>query len=193
MSFRDLPASAAWHHHGSREGYEAVFISTDDSGYHLDGHTVATEGVHTWVVRYSITLNERWITTAAQVWAWSHLGSRTVQLDAPQPGRWRINGSIAPDLEGCLDVDLESSSCTNTFPVHRLGLDVGESADTPAAYVRALDLNVERLEQRYRRVDDEKAHQRYDYAAPAFEFSARLVYDESGLLLEYPGIGSRVL
>lgn len=34
--------------------------------------------------------------------------------------------------------------------------------------------------------------QRYDYAAPVFGFTDRLVYDESGLVLEYPGIARRV-
>lgn len=193
MSFMDLPASAAWRHSGSRDGYEAVFLRTDDTGHHLDGHTVATEGHHPWVVRYAITLNERWMTKAAQVWAWSHLGSHTVQVDTNRAGQWSVNGSVAPELEGCLDVDLESSCCTNTIPIHRLQLGVGQAADAPAAYIRALDLSVHRLEQRYSRLDDEPSRQRYDYHAPGFEFTAVLVYDESGLVVEYPGIGSRVL
>jgi hypothetical protein len=41
------------------------------------------------------------------------------------------------------------------------------------------------------RTTDRGAHQRYDYAAPAFEFGCRLVYDESGLVLSYPGIAVR--
>jgi uncharacterized protein len=50
---------------------------------------------------------------------------------------------------------------------------------------------VERLEQTYLRITDEAACQRYDYAAPAFGFAARLVYDKSGLVLDYPGIAVR--
>jgi hypothetical protein len=90
-------------------------------------------------------------------------------------------------LDGCLDVDLESSALTNAFPVHRLGLDVGERADTPAAYVRALDLSVERLEQSYVRLDDDDGgRRRYHYAAPGFAFECELTYDDSGLVLDYP-------
>jgi uncharacterized protein len=37
------------------------------------------------------------------------------------------------------------------FPARRLELAVGRHADAPAAYVRAEDLRVERLEQRYLR------------------------------------------
>jgi uncharacterized protein len=52
-----------------------------------------------------------------------------------------------PGPDGCRDVDLEASPCTNTIPIHRLGLEAGDSADAPAAYVRWLDLSVQRLEQ----------------------------------------------
>ncbi len=90
-----------------------------------------------------------------------------------------------------MDVDLESSAVTNALPVHRLQLATGARADAPAAYVPAAGLTVERLDQTYVRVSDDGAHQRYDYAAPAFDFSCRLVYDPSGLVLEYPGIAVR--
>jgi len=75
--------------------------------------------------------------------------------------------------------------------VHRLGLTTGAHAAPPAAYVRALDLRAERLEQSYARLPDEAGNQRYRYAAPAFGFTCTLVYDESGLVLEYPGIAAR--
>jgi hypothetical protein len=88
-------------------------------------------------------------------------------------------------------VDLESSAVTNALPVHRMALPVGARAAAPAAYVRAADPSVERLEQEYLRTTDQGAHQRYDYSAPAFEFTCRLVYDESGLVLSYPGIAVR--
>jgi len=47
----------------------------------------------------------------------------------------------------------------------------------PAAYVRALDLTVERLEQTYLRLPDNGSHQGYDYTAPVFDFACRLVYE----------------
>ena len=94
-------------------------------------------------------------------------------------------------LDDCLDVDLESSSLTNAFPVHRLGLEIGEQADAPAAYVRAVDLSVERLQQRYTRLENSGTNERYHYASPSFGFECELIYDEFGLVLEYPGIARR--
>ncbi|WP_327148975.1 putative glycolipid-binding domain-containing protein [Nocardia sp. NBC_01329] len=81
--------------------------------------------------------------------------------------------------------------CTSAMPVHRLALPVGACANAPAAYVRAADLSVTRLEHQYRRIADDGTHPRYEYGAPAFDFACRLVYDESGLALRYPGIAIR--
>src|SRR4051812_40665237 len=67
-----------------------------------------------------------------------------------------------------------------------------ESARALAAYVRVAGPRVERLEQDYLRLPDAGTRQRYRYAAPAFDFECELVYDELGLLLDYPGIGTRV-
>jgi hypothetical protein len=103
-----------------------------------------------------------------------------------------VNGSPAPNLEGCVDVDLESSAVTNALPVHRLELEVGRAAAAPAAFVRVLDLQVERLAQRYVRLEDDASHQRYHYAAPRFGVECQLTYDEFGLILDYPGIATRM-
>ena len=193
MSFRDLPGTAAWRHGDGREGFEVVSISVADAIYRLDGHTAAVEGGQTWVVRYVISLDEDWVTKGARVWGWSSTGHRELWVESDGSGRWHVNGSPAPEYDGYIDIDLESSSVTNTIPVHRLGLGEGQSAKAPAVYVRARDLGRERLEQHYLRLDDDGTHQRYDYSAPDFGFTSQLIYDEFGLVLEYPGIASRVL
>jgi uncharacterized protein len=191
MTFTDLPRFAAWHHRDAREGFEAVFPRSLADGLRLDGQTVAVEAAQAWAVEYAIELDAVWVTRSATVIGRSAAGRREVRLESDGIGRWRIDGVRATHLDGCLDVDLESSSMTNALPVHRLDLAVGEAAEAPAAYVRALDLSVERLEQRYLRLDDEALRQRYDYSAPRFDFRAELVYDESGLIIDYPGIAAR--
>ena len=143
------------------------------------------------MVRYCIELASDWTTRSARVVGRSAAGVREVNLEADGAGCWRINGAAAPALDGCLDVDLESSALTNAFPVHRLGLEIGEHAQAPAAYVRAVHLGVERLEQHYVRLDDDDERQRYSYSAPRFDFNCELLYDAYGLVLDYPGIAVR--
>ena len=191
MVFVPPPATACWQHLEARSGFEVTYFRAAEDGWAVEGTTVAVEDARTWIVTYSIGLDAGWVTRSARVTARTVSGSRETLLQADGTGRWLINGVLAPHLDGCLDVDLESSAMTNTLPVHRLGLPEGGQADAPAAYVRALDVRVDRLEQTYRRIADKAARQRYDYAAPAFAFTSRLIYDESGLVVDYPGIARR--
>jgi uncharacterized protein len=189
--FADLPPCAAWQHRDSRRGFEVVFLSRAPH-HRAEGATAAVEGEEPLTVQYLLTFDEGWITNGVLVAGRSASGRRAVKLEADADQRWRVDGERAPHLEGCFDADLESSCLTNAFPVRRLALAVGQAADAPAAYVRAVDLRVERLEQRYTRLDDVDGRQRYHYRAPAFDFECELVYDQAGLLLDYPGIGRRV-
>jgi hypothetical protein len=191
VSFLPPPATACWLHREARSGFEVAYFRSQEDGWAMDGTTAAVEDTKTWIVTYSIRLDAGWATRSARIMARTAAGLRETLLEVDQTGRWLVDGDPAPHLDGCRDVDLESSAMTNALPVHRLGLAAGRQADAPAAYVRALDLSVDRLEQTYRRIADEGARQRYEYAAPAFDFTSCLVYDESGLVLDYPGIARR--
>jgi uncharacterized protein len=188
----DLPATAAWRHRDARDGFEVVFLRRAGGGYHVAGHSTAVEEGVAWGVRYSVELDASWATRSARVAGVSASGEREVRLEADGSGGWRVDGVPARLLDGCLDVDLEASAFTNAFPVRRLGLEVGRRAQAPAAYVRAAGLGVERLEQSYARLPDDAARSRYDYASPDHDFACVLVYDEFGLVVDYPGIAVRV-
>lgn len=187
--FTEVPPSAAWLHNDARIGFEVVHFRQEDGGHLAAGCTTAHEGGRSWIVDYEIHLNEHWVTCTARVRARLGPAPKTVSLDHDGVGGWRIDGVPAPHLDGCFDIDLESSAMTNALPVHRHTMRANEPTSAPAAYVRAVGLEVERLEQRYTRVNDD-AH-RYDYRAPAFDFGCELIYDESGLVLHYPGIAHR--
>ena len=185
-------ASAAWQHRGARAGFEVVFLDAGGPVRRAEGSTSAVEEAEPWIVSYEIELAPDWTTRTARVVSRSRHGRREVRLKADGAGGWVVDGARAPALDGCLDVDLEASALTNAFPVRRLGIEHGAEVDAPAAYVRALDLRVERLEQRYVRLSDDGRRQRYRYTAPAFDFECVLMYGEDGLVEDYPGIAVRV-
>jgi uncharacterized protein len=187
----NLPATAAWRHLGARAGFEVLFLCHANDRYYLDGHVTAVEDGEAWGIRYTLTLDSNWATSSAHVVCRSALGENDVRLERDAAGMWRVDGEPMAQLAGCLDVDLEASACTNALPVNRLKLEVGQAAEAPAVYVRTRDLGVERLEQSYTRLPNAGKRLRYDYVAPCFDFRAVLVYDQFGLVLDYPQIAVR--
>lgn len=181
--FSDLPAFAAWRFVDVVDGFEVVYPQPNL----VRGHTSAVEDGQAYAVRYAIALDDRWHTREARVASDTVAGPRETVLRSDGEGRWTIDGKRAPHLDGLIDVDLEASACTNTLPIHRLSLPLGEVTESPGVYVRALDLSVTRLEQTYRRVDG----RRYDYTSEGGNFRAVLAYDEAGLIVDYPGIAVR--
>jgi uncharacterized protein len=190
MSFADPPAVAAWQHRDSRDGFEVVYIDVTDSGVRVEGYATAVEEGDAWAAEYLLALDSSWATRSARVRARTVAGTHELELQSD--GGWLVNGTAAPELDGCLDVDLEASAFTNALPVHRVALAVGEAADTPAVYIRARDLSVGVLEQRYERLPDDGDQPRFHYSSRAFAFEAELAYDASGLVIDYPGIAVRV-
>ena len=122
MSFDVLPVTAAWQHRDARLGFEVAYFQPVGRGYHINGCTTAVEDGQTWMVSYTIRLDETWATRSARITGRSASGTRHVRLETDGLGHWQVDGEAASHLDGCLDVDLESSAMTNALPVHRLGL-----------------------------------------------------------------------
>ena len=190
MRFAEPPAIAAWQHHEVRTGFEVAAFTRCDDGYLVHGVTAAAEGSTVWQVEYDIALDADWITRRVRVRRWAPEGCITVALDRDGAAGWRVNRRRIPELDDCLDVDLESSVLTNAFPVRRACAGTGAHWSAPAAYIHAADLTVARLDQRYTFLASDDRH-RFAYEAPEFDFRCQLDYDAAGLVLHYPGIAVR--
>jgi hypothetical protein len=125
VSWADLPPSAAWRHEGARSGFEVAFFSASGPPLSVSGRTTAVEAGEAWAVDYAIELDEHWRTRTARIIGRSPGGVRSRVLETDGNGNWLVDGTAAYQLDGCLDVDLESSAMTNTFPVHREDLPLG--------------------------------------------------------------------
>jgi hypothetical protein len=193
MSGSELPAQAAWRHIGASEGFEVLFPRSEAGGLRLNGGSSALEEGDAWAIRYDLVIAPDWTTVSARVTSLSPRGTAEVLLEGDGAGNWRVDGLPAPELDGLLDVDLEGSVCTNFMPVRRFDLAIGDRAEANAAYVRARDLSVERLDQTYERIADaEDGGRRYDYASPRFDYEAVLDYAPDGLIRDYPELAIRV-
>lgn len=191
MAIAPFPSTAEWRHDDPRSGTERTVFRARGGGWDIEGASRGRLDGQPWEVRYRVRVDTERVTRQAYVVARGPDGERSVLLEAGAPGRWFIDDRRAPHLDGCLDVDLESSAMTNALPVHRLGLGVADRAEAPAVYVRTVDLAVGVLDQTYVRLADRGGRPRYRYTAPTFDFTCELVYDESGLVVDYPGVAVR--
>lgn len=61
-------------------------------------------------MHYDVIVGRDWLTRSAHVATVSGAGERRVILTHDGPGKWLVDDLPRPDLDGCLDVDLESSA-----------------------------------------------------------------------------------
>ena len=87
-----------------------------------------------------------------------------------------------PEYIDCVDVDLSFTPATNTLPIRRLGLEIGEETEIHVVWLIWPELSIQRVLQRYTRL----AEDRYRYTQD--EFEAELTVDRHGLVLEYEGL-----
>lgn len=107
-----------------------------------------------------------------------------IELVVDEQRRWKMNGVIQAQVDGCVDLDLNFSPSTNLLPIRRLNLEVGESAEVKAAWLRFPSFELESFSQVYTRVDDAT----YRYASRDGEFVADLTVDDVGFPTVYPGL-----
>ena len=101
--------------------------------------------------------------------------------------RWTVDGMRRVDLDGCLDVDLWPTPLTNTLAIRRILAEGRTEATSRVAWVDAFEGTVAAREQRYTRL----APDRWRFESLDDGFSAELVVDEEGFVVEYPGFFTR--
>lgn len=164
-------------------GHEAARLHRTDEGWLLTGSAVFAHEGEPCQLTYEVVCDREWRTRSAVVTGW--VGARPVDVRvAVDGGCWRIDGEPCPAVDGCTDVDLNFSPSTNLLPIRRLGLAEGESAAVRAAWLRFPSFALQPLEQEYRRTGPTA----YRYESAGGSFVRELEVDESGFVVEYPGI-----
>ena len=128
---------------------------------------------------YRIEIDQEWRTRWVEVTIHQAGRLRRMELEADDSGRWTGFGGVLTELAGCIDIDLGWSPVTNTLPIRRVPLAVGESATIEAAWIRFPELVVQRSAQTYERI----ARDVWQYRSNGF--SADLLVDEDGLVRRY--------
>jgi hypothetical protein len=165
-------------------GHELARLAQRDDGWELRGTAVFAHGREPCELHYAVVCDAGWRTSSARVTG--RIGERVVDLSIAVDGarRWACNGEEQPAVAGCDDIDLAFSPSTNLLPLRRLALAVGDEARVRAAWLPFPELELEPLEQLYRR-EGERVY-RYESAGGSFERT--LEVDDAGFVLDYPGL-----
>ncbi|MEX2285398.1 MAG: putative glycolipid-binding domain-containing protein [Gemmatimonadota bacterium] len=157
-------------------------------GYIIDGRVLTVLSGQPAEIHYSVICDRAWQTQHAYAAIYQGTSTRQLLLRRDEQNQWWRGEERLPDLDGIVDVDLALTPSTNTLPIRRLNLAVGESKSTDAAWVRFPELTIERQHQRYTR----GAAHRYRFEIDGGAFTAELEVDETGVVIRYEDLWERV-
>jgi len=141
-----------------------------------------------FVLEYAVSCDEAWNTR--YVFIAEASGDRRLELLASGRGHWTDgDGEPLPELRGALDVDISATPFTNTLAIRRLDLRLGESAEIAVAFVSVPELALSAERQRYTRLGPRT----YLFESLDADFRREITVDADGLVLDYPGLFSRVV
>ena len=130
---------------------------------------------------YQVVCDAAWRTLSTSVEGWLGTAGIAIQIKTDAAGGWWLNEVEQPDIEGCIDIDLNFSPSTNLLPIRRLNLAIGETASVKAAWLRFPSFKLEPFPQQYHRLEENL----YRYESAGGQFVADLKVNHSGLVVEY--------
>lgn len=165
-------------------GHEACRLFSLNSQWNLEGTATFSYEGQPCLLAYQIVCDDSWHTLTAKVEGWLGKSIVHIFIKTDPAQRWWLNGMEQPDVKGCTDIDLNFSPSTNTLPIRRLNLAIGNVAEVKAAWLRFPSFKLEMLTQQYRRLDENT----YRYESAGGQFVADLKVNQAGFVVDYPDI-----
>ena len=142
-------------------------------------------------LRYELVCDGSWRLRRALLLVTQAGAKRTLELLTDGAGAWlRGDGRAIAELEGCLDIDISVTPYTNTLPIRRLNLALGQRHEISVAYVDVPTLEVSPAHQWYTRLADVGEVAYYLFQSES-GFHAVLRVNGDGLVVDYPGLFAR--
>jgi hypothetical protein len=162
-------------------GIEHTDVRVDAEGVSADGAIIALVDGEPVRLQYQLECDPSWRPVRVSV---ALHGRPAVSLRRSGDRWYDGDDRERPDLAGCLDVDIALTPLTNTIPIRRLALEVGDSADIDVVYIHpvtTVDISAKR--QRYTRTQS-------GFTYESGSFRADLLVDPDGFVIDYPGLWS---
>jgi hypothetical protein len=184
------PHALCWRRIMDNNSLEYAAVRPLEVGLELAGTIVAIHNDTPLEVHYRIECDGDWQTRSVLIEQRLGLQQSSLSLAVDAGDKWINQRTGAIDaVTGCIDVDLELTPITNTLPVNRLNLAIGQVEEIAAAWVRFPSLDIVHARQSYERLSDRT----YRYRSLGSGFTADIDVDEAGLTVRYQGIWERVV
>ncbi len=139
-------------------------------------------------INYKLDIDKYWEILAVKINLVSD-SSFNISLRKNENKQWlNEKGEILSQLKNCTDIDITLTPFTNTLPINRLNLEIGETKEIEVVYFNLPSKNFSPAKQRYTNLGNGV----YKYESLSSGFTANLQVDKDGLVLNYPGIWHRV-
>lgn len=197
------PRSIAWVKEGGT-GLEFADVEIDQQRMQATGVAIGSDPIP-YRMDYRFTSRSRFVTKRMEVETHGQGWRRRLRLERDKAGewdaQWETHGEalLRPptgdmnELRDALDCDLALSPLTNSMPVLRHGLlRAGGPVEFLMAWISVPDLAVTPSRQRYTFVRNDEVASVVRYESASRDFVAELLFDEDGLVVDYPGIGHRL-
>ncbi len=173
-------------------GLEQLDLVENDTGVVADGLVLGIEHAIPFRLWYQVRADRDWNVRECFLQVGGEKG-QALHLYSDGLGHWTdAAGAAYSTLDGCLDVDISGTPFTNTLPIRRLALAPGQAVDLLVAYITVPDLSVGPAQQRYTCLSRTASGGLYRYEGLESGFTADLLVDAQGLVVDYPGIWKRV-
>ena len=166
---------------------ERCLLTIDNGGNEISSRISGIYNDQTYEIEYLIRTSARWNVTLFELKARVSGNSSFYQYESDGIGNWKKDGSMVPAYKDCLDIDIPLTPFTNTLPINRLQLMVNESKAIKVLYLDVLSEEIKVLSQKYTRLSSNE----YLYENVPNDFEAKVTVDESGFVLDYPGLFMR--
>lgn len=168
-------------------GLEHLLLSDDEASAVVLAFDDATGPFR---LSYRLAWGPSWQLRQADLLLDTHQASRALSLRTDGQGHWRDGQNrVLHALEGCLDIDIWPTPFTNSFPIRRAPLAVGERREFRMVWVDGPQLSLQAQRQAYTRLADRLY--RFE-SLDGSGFVVDLPVDDEGVVLDYPGLFRRV-
>jgi len=186
MDHTALPARTVRWKSWDNTGLEHFCLHMNADTIQGEGVVIGARGGTPYGLHYRVTTDMQWRTR--EVWVRMASGVY-LHVFSDGQGHWTDDKrDTMPNLDGCQDVDIAATPFTNTLPIRRLAMSVGNTVELSMAYVPLPSLQMCPDGQRYTRIADH----RFLYESGDRDFSAKLEVDADGLVMDYPGVFRRL-